>query len=236
VVCNRRGEHTFGPALVSSGDPIGLRARSGLVSDRQYLLVYPKVFALAPTSVVSWVLIGEVRSRFELLEDPSRAAGVREYRAGDPLRYVDWRATARRTALLVRQFEPSVSLRVALFVDFRVPYVNAWSFEAPEPEFTVAVAASIISELTQRKVATGLFSSGEISGKPLAYLPSASPGAFPTMLEALARATSFGKVRFAEVLSAESGRLQRGTSVLVVAADFPGDDARRRPPQREVLR
>jgi uncharacterized protein (DUF58 family) len=221
VVCNRRGEHTFGPALVSSGDPIGLRARSGLVSDRQYLLVYPKVFALAPTSVVSWVLIGEVRSRFELLEDPSRAAGVREYRAGDPLRYVDWRATARRTALLVRQFEPSVSLRVALFVDFRVPYVNAWSFEAPELEFAVAVAASIISELTQRKVATGLFSSGEISGKPLAYLPSASPGALPTMLEALARATPFGKVRFAEVLSAESGRLQRGTSVLVVAADFP---------------
>jgi nucleotide-binding universal stress UspA family protein len=41
------------------------------------------------------------------------------------------------------------------------------------------------------------------------------------MLEALARASAIGKVRFAEVLSAESGRLQRGTSVVAVATDFP---------------
>ncbi len=221
VVCDRRGEYTFGPTVLSSGDPIGLRTRSGLVSDRQYLLVYPKVFALAPAGVVSRVLIGEARSRFELIEDPSRAAGVREYRSGDPLRNVDWRATARRTALLVRQFEPSVTLRVALFVDFRATHLRTWSFETPELEFTVAVAASVISELTQRKAATGLFSSGTISGKPLAYLPSSSPAAMATMLEALARAYDGGKVHFGEVLSAGSGRLQRGTSVVAMATDFP---------------
>ena len=99
VVCSRRGEHTFGPALVSSGDPVGLRIRSGRLLDVRHLLVYPKVFALAPAGIASRVLIGEERSRFELLEDPSRFAGVREYRPGDPLRHVDWRATARSTAL-----------------------------------------------------------------------------------------------------------------------------------------
>ncbi len=218
VVCNRRGEHTFGPALLSSGDPVGLRIRSGRLVDVQHLLVYPKVFALAPAGIASRVLIGEERSRFELLEDPSRFAGVREYRPGDPLRHVDWRATARSTALLVRQFEPSLTLRVALFVDFR----GAWLSDTGELEFTVAVAASIISELAQRKIATGLFSPGTVSGKPIACPPSGSPAALPTMLEALARASSpLRNMRFPEVLSAESGRLQRGTSVVAVATDFP---------------
>lgn len=114
-----------------------------------------------------------------------------------------------------------MTFRVALFVDFRATHLRTWSFETPELEFTVAVAASVISELTQRKAATGLFSSGTISGKPLAYLPSSSPAAMATMLEALARAYDGGKVHFGEVLSAGSGRLQRGTSVVAMATDFP---------------
>lgn len=186
VVCNQRGEHTFGPSLLSSGDPVGLRIRSKRVLDVQHLLVYPKVFAIAPAGIASHVLIGEERSRFELVQDPSRFAGVREYRPGDPLRHVDWRATARSTALLVRQFEPSVTFRVALFVDFQVALFRAWVADTGELEFTIAVAASIISELSQRKIATGLFSSGVVAGNPLAYPPSGSPAALPTMLEALA--------------------------------------------------
>lgn len=220
VVCTRRGEHTFGGVGLSSGDPVGLRSRSRALTERQRLLVYPKVFALAPAGIASRVLVGDDRSRFELIQDPSRVAGVREYRAGDPLKYVDWRATARSTTLLVRQFEPSVSLRVALFIDFRLGQLRGGPAAADALEFTIAVGASLLSDLALRKVAVGLYSSGSTDGSPIAFPPSTAPTALPTMLESLARASAFGLVRFPEVLSAESGKLQRGTSVVTVATDY----------------
>lgn len=221
IVCSRRGEYTFGPAILSSGDPIGLRKRSVGVPGLHRLLVYPKVFTLAPAGIASRVLIGDERARFEFIDDPSRVAGVREYRRGDPLRYVDWRATARSAELLVRQFEPSVALRVAVFVDLRASRLRLYSLDEPELEFAVSVTASIVSDLAQRKIATGLFASGTAAGMPLAYPPSTSPSMLPIMLEALAKVSSTGIVHFSEVLEAASGTLQQGTSIVTVATEFP---------------
>ena len=41
------------------------------------------------------------------------------------------------------------------------------------------------------------------------------------MLEALALLSPLGEVSFADLLVSSSGRLQRGTSVLAVASDYP---------------
>jgi uncharacterized protein (DUF58 family) len=221
VECDRRGEHHFGPAKLSSGDPLGLRRREQDQPAVRQLVVYPKVFALAPAGIVSRALVGPARSRMQFLPDPSRVAGVREYRPGDPLRHVDWRATARSSALLVREFEPTVTLHVAVFLDFHVSgAAGSWS-DPPEREFAIAVAASLISELVTRKITTGLYTSGAIAGQPVGHTPSSSPGALAEMMGSLARATPGGSIGFAPVVIRESGRLAQGASVVVVASDFP---------------
>ena len=220
VLAVHRGEFIFGPVKVSSGDPVGLRTRTFVTADIDHLLVYPKVFALAPASITSRALLGAARARDEVLIDPSRVAGVREYRTGDPLRFVDWRATARSTSILVREFEPSVTPRVAVFLDFKNPTLNLNIVDAPELEFTVAVAASIVTELVGRKVVTGLYSSGAVAGGPFAIPPSSSPAVLPAMLEALARAVPASGARFSELLVSQISSLQRGTSVVLVASEF----------------
>jgi uncharacterized protein (DUF58 family) len=236
VVCAERGLHVFGPATLRSGDPVGLRTRSVRVPDQAQLLVYPKVFGLGPPGVVSRVLVGDIRARQQFLEDPSRISGVREYRAGDPLRSIDWRATARSTALLVREFEPTVSLRVAIFADFQVPHLRRWSADTSQLEFVIAIAASLLSELAQQRVAIGLFASGRVDDAPIAFPSSLSPSQLPLVLEALARCRASSLVPFSSVLTAENGRVRRDTSVVVVASDFPAatlealSDLRRRHP------
>jgi uncharacterized protein (DUF58 family) len=220
VIATHRGEFTFGPASLSSGDPVGLRQRSEVTEDLAHLLVYPKVFALAPAGVISRALLGEQRSRGGLLHDPSRTAGVREYREGDALRLVDWRATARSSSILVREFEPSVTPRVAVFLEFSDPTLALGSVDSPELEFSISVAASVIADLASRKVATGLYSSGTGSLGSVAFPLSTSPAALPAMLEALARARPSTGARFAQVLRSAGGTLQRGTSVVVIALSF----------------
>jgi uncharacterized protein (DUF58 family) len=79
---------------------------------------------------------------------------VREYRSGDPLRHVDWRATARTGAPLVREFEPSASPRVAVFLDTRLPTFASIEASRDVLEFTIALAASIVADLAGRGMAS----------------------------------------------------------------------------------
>ncbi len=222
VVCDCRGEHIFGPAGLASGDPVGYRRHYMRVRDQASLLVYPKVFRLAPPPIPSRVPLGERRSPLSIASDPNRVIGVREYRGGDPLRHVDWRATARSPGLLVRVFEPSTSPRVAVFADLRA-VGRMWQSASSDDvlEFTVSVTASLVSDLVSRGVATGLYASGSVRGNPIARPPSTASSALASMLELLARASPYSAVTIADLLLGEQQRLRSGTSVVAVAADFP---------------
>lgn len=219
VECDQRGEHTFGPAHMRSGNPAGYRAAYARVSDTTSLLVYPKVFRLASASPASRVPLGDDRSRLELLGDPSRPVGVRAYRAGDPIRHIDWRASARSPGLLVQVFEPTTTLRVAVFADTRPPHRIRG--DVGIEEFTVALTASVVTELTGRGIATGLYSSAMVDGRAIASPPSASAAALPAMLELLARCRAWNRNDIGELLINEGSRLGRGASAILIAADFP---------------
>lgn len=220
VLCDHRGEHTFGPARMTSGDPVRLREHQARVDSRVDLLVYPKVFRLAPVPPASRVPLGDVRATLDLPGDPSRMAGVREYRAGDPLRHIDWRATARSSGLLVRVFEPTAAPRVAVFADVRLPRLGRMDLNRDVAEFTIAVTASLVADLVGRGIATGLYPSGGVHGHPVAHEPTGAPTALAEMLETLARISSYGPVSIADVLLGEATRLRRGASVVLVACDL----------------
>lgn len=219
VVCDKRGVHQFGPAYLRSGDPVGYGEKVVRADERHDLLVFPKVFALAPYGVVSRVPLGAAKAARLLMEDPSRPVGVREYVPGDPLRSVDWRATARSRSMMVKVCEPSASLRAAVFLDTNVPQLRYSLVEPSELEFTISVAASVLSDLAGWGVSVGLFSTGTVAGYPIARVPA--PETLPGCLELLARASPFGPVPMGDLLLRESPALPHGTSLVVVAAHFP---------------
>lgn len=221
VRCSQRGLHRFGPCVVRSGDPLGVRVREASFAETHELLVYPKRFALDATAILSRSLVGELRARRAPLEDPSRIAGVRPYRPGDPLRSIDWRASARSPGLQVREFEPSVSRSVAVLVDYRIPLRAGRAESRSELELVIAVAASLVSELAESHSAVGLWASGALDDVPLAFPPRRGPEQLPAVLEALARCPAVDRVAFSSVLAAQVGVLRAGTSVVVVAVDFP---------------
>jgi uncharacterized protein (DUF58 family) len=220
IICNSRGEHSFGPTLLRSGNPVGYREKFARVRDSSHLLVYPKVFRLSYPTIASRMPLGDHRGPPDLLGDPSRPAGVREYRAGDPLRHVDWRATARSTSLLVRVLEPTSALRVAVFADLQFSPSRRDGSNDEVSEFTIALTASVVADLLDRGVATGLYSSGTVRGRPIARNPTSSPTALPAMLELLARCSTWTRTSIAGVLI-DQGRRLRGASAVVIAADFP---------------
>jgi Protein of unknown function DUF58 len=236
ITCERRGEHTFGPVMMRSGNPLGYRQESTRMRDLDRLLIYPKLFRLSVGSPASRVPLGDEQARLHLIEDPSRPVGVREYRPGDPIRNVDWRATARSTGLLVRVFEPTAATRVAVFADFRFERNAAVGDRADIAEFAIAITASTINEFAGRDITTGLYSSATVGGWPIALAPSSAPSALPAMLEQLARCAPTGRRSIADVLLSQVPQLSSGSSVTLVATDFDEStvaaiaEARRRVP------
>ncbi len=196
VDCTQRGTFQFGPTTLESGDLLGYATRTITVPDVQQLLVYPKLFELDVPPRRSVRMIGPQKVDRIILTDPSRTVGVRSYRPGDPLRHVEWRASARSDELLVRIFEPTTDPSAAIFLNSEVP-VDDWDFyDPPELEFSISLAASLSKWMLDRRYPVGLYGNGEPSGESAVRLPvSNQPAQLQRVLETLALATPFGPVR-----------------------------------------
>lgn len=114
-----RGIFPVGPLVVDYEDPFGLVGTTLRVGSHDWLVVAPPLVRLPSTG-------GSLtRAEGESTVIQRRASGsfddliTREYRPGDPLRRVHWKASARRGSLMVRQEEPRSHPEVRLVLDTR---------------------------------------------------------------------------------------------------------------------
>ncbi|MFP3339475.1 DUF58 domain-containing protein, partial [Micrococcus sp. SIMBA_131] len=73
--------------------------------------------------------------------DYSTAVSVRDYVPGDKLSWIDWKATARGSKLLTKQFEQQISQDYMVFLDRETAHYGR--VESPLFEKAVRLAASV---------------------------------------------------------------------------------------------
>ena len=112
--CNRRGYHRIGPVRMRSGDIFGFASSETRHTGVDNILVYPRVVDIEELLTPPQHPFGLVRGRLPLYHDTNRVRGQRDYRASDPLKFIDWKATARAGQLQTRVFEPAVSLNMLI--------------------------------------------------------------------------------------------------------------------------
>ena len=124
----------------------------------EHLLVYPRIVDLEQLDLPAEHPLGGGRGRRPLYQDTARFIGLREYLPTDPLRHIDWKATARASRLQTKIFEPAVSLNV-------IVALNATTSEQPWEtsnrrlfERGVTIAASVANYASQRGYAFGVVS------------------------------------------------------------------------------
>jgi uncharacterized protein (DUF58 family) len=221
VSCARRGLFTFGPGRLESGDLLGFVTRALRFPAVDHLIVYPKLFELDMPAPASKRIVGAQSVNRVILTDPSRTVGVRTYQPGDPLRHVEWRASARSRDLLVRVFEPTTDLALAIFLNFRIPTFSWSSADAPELEFVISLAASLARWGLERKYPVGVFGNGALAeGGGLRVPVSGDPLQLRRVLEALALSEPFAQAGIGEVLLAEASHLPYESSAVVITAAF----------------
>lgn len=100
----RRGVHEVGPLFFDNFDGLGLTRRVLKIDDAVEVEVWPRVVELPAMSVPSGKSGGEVEAGVAQSGDSDDVL-TRDYRRGDPLRRIHWRATAHAGELRVRQEE-----------------------------------------------------------------------------------------------------------------------------------
>ena len=159
IRCNRRGYFQLGPAMLETGDLFGLHRRFKVVTEPEYVLVFPRIQPIERYDIASRRPIGEVRMTYRIFEDPTRNAGVRKYVAGDPLNRVHWAATARTGILHSKLYEPSSVAGGTLLLDFHHDS-NPARHEPVRSDLAVTAAASITHALYEMGQQVGLVSNG----------------------------------------------------------------------------
>jgi uncharacterized protein (DUF58 family) len=103
--------------------------------------------------------MGEMKVEDRVLEDPTLMTGLREYRAGDPMNRVHWKATARTGTLHTRVFQPTCVQGAMLLLDMHES-TNPQNHEPVRTDLAVSAAASIAHWLYQNAEPFGLVSNG----------------------------------------------------------------------------
>ncbi len=227
-----RGHHDVGPLTLHLTDSFGMCSVDRSVSGSDKIVVVPQVHALPalrrwPDSTAP----ADTRSN-ALPQASADDLMVREYHRGDSLRRVNWRVTARRGELMVRQEEHPPQSRAMILLDTRA---GAHGGEGVDNslEWAITAVASIGVHLFDRRFSLRLANElGAGLGGLFPELLAPGPSAEGMFLDGLAKVeTSQGK------RLVEPGRLpgRASDSVLIAvlgdvsAADVEDLATRRRP-------
>jgi uncharacterized protein (DUF58 family) len=100
--------------VLESSDPLGFYRFRRKGSDGEIGLVLPRFTSLTPAPQARELEAGVSAPR---AGSGTELFGVREYRAGDPLRRIHWRSSARLGELVVREYEPPGVQTLGIFCD-----------------------------------------------------------------------------------------------------------------------
>ncbi len=131
-------------------------------------------------------IMGSVLSRKKVYDDPFEFAGLREYSRSDPMKYINWKATARTGEMLTNIHESTLSQRVVFLLDMEGSGLQ-------QADVLNEVAVRVVAALCERLLFSGIevdvLSNGKdvLTGKPLALSGIAGSGSILFLKKALSR-------------------------------------------------
>ncbi|MCZ6614362.1 MAG: DUF58 domain-containing protein [Chloroflexi bacterium] len=218
--CDRRGYFNFGPSTIRSGDLFGLYTQLTEIEPHGDLTIYPRVLPVIYPRALSRELHGSIRAKRHPLVDTTRPMGTREYLAGDDLRHIHWKASARLGRLQTRVYDVSATPSFVIFLDVRTVPRPRYDARIDLLELGVLTATALANDALENRLSTGVYVNGpsRFNSGLIQVPPSQNPDQFSLILEAMADVGPFEATPISRLLRTQGKGLRWGTAVLVVTA------------------
>jgi uncharacterized protein (DUF58 family) len=208
----RRGVYEVGPLVAVAGDPLGLSQQETVVAEPFELLVHPRVELVSDRPLTRQFEDPPIRPPVSK-PWPSGLEfyGMREYVAGDDLRRIVWRASARTGKIMVREAEQGITDKITIVLDSDRTYHSRDGEGISESfETGVRVAAS----LGVRHLREGYEIKCETNGGRLTR-PLRGPTSQLLLLDALAR-VDLDRASLSQVIMRMLGNGQRDAHNILI--------------------
>ncbi|HWG89215.1 MAG TPA: DUF58 domain-containing protein [Candidatus Thermoplasmatota archaeon] len=216
LVAPIRGHYSVPPARYRVTDLFDTYAREGRLATQQYVSVFPKRNLLRDMPVRSRYPMGLIGEHG--VSQPGQGVeffGLREYLPGDPMRAVNWKASARLTdTLVVNQREKETAAEVTLLLDARAITERGTVGDNPLLHCCRA-AATVASLYLGRKDKLRLITYGE-GTREVAY--DTGERQLYKVLEALAAAKAGGNAPVGQVVDGLLASLRPKSPVILVSS------------------
>lgn len=182
--------------------------------NRTWLYVYPAHSGFPGFPQVFNRMYGECLTNRLLQEDPFEFKGIRDYTVTDPMRKVNWKASAKTGSLKVNQFYDTSSQQLTIFLN--VEQTGVLKYEDLIEE-SIRVARNFIEEFIRKGIPVTLISNGvdKMSGQEIYLREGAGLSHIDSCLKQLAKMEIHGNVRSMERLIREQMERKRDSSEAV---------------------
>lgn len=163
IRCTKRGIYHLEKVSLTLGDIIGLLGFHKSFKSEATVVVYPELIPIDQLPLPAHSLLGEIVVRRWIMDDPFIRAGVRDYAQGDPLRTVNWKATARTGRLQVSKHDYTADYHLMIYINFDelddiwMPIQNT-----SLAELKISYAATIATYLISKGISTGFGCNSEL--------------------------------------------------------------------------
>jgi len=219
---SQRGAYVVGPASVRAGDWLGFAQEERGVPLALEIVAHPAPVGVLDRHRASLRPVAEAATRRGLVPDPLRFRGVREYRGGDPVKEIHWKASARLRSLHTKIYEPATSLDSVFLVNV-ASYDQYWIQVDPGgTELIVGAAAELVRFAADAGRQVGLITNGldNITHERPRSSLARGPRAIGRCLDILARLGPYAGAAPETVFLRERGRLPSGATLIALTPNL----------------
>ena len=229
VIPTRRGVHEIGPVRLGVAEHFGTHHPYLDVPAQSATILARPLMAPIVGSTPQAAPLAQLRVRRSLYTDPTLFAGVRPFQAGDAMRSIHWRASARERALQTKRYEPALSRQQILVLDVQTVEGPYWMLGSDEDLFEdLCVAAiSLARVLIGEDAACGFAAAGfSQTTQRFAYLPPrADRSQIERIGDLLARLSAESSAPLSSLLAWLPNRVSTGTPLVILSGRSPSTSA-----------
>lgn len=151
--CTHRGYYRIDKSFLTAFSMLHRRRFSMEFPADTELYVYAARTNVSNILVTCERLMGSVQCAKRLFEDPFAYASIREYTVTDPMKTINWKASARTGELMVNTFESTHMEKVMIFLDVEDSGILKYEYLT---EDSISVAASLAQKMIAKGMEVGL--------------------------------------------------------------------------------
>lgn len=158
VRCTKRGRYTASDADITTHTLLYRKHYSKAIGTEAEIYVYPKMTDVSEIVTVCERMLGTLQCAKRLYEDPFAFRSIRDYTTDDPMKTINWKASARTGSLMVNTFDSAQSQKAMIFLD--VEDTGILKYEELVEE-SIALSATIMRRLLRQNIEVGFVYNGK---------------------------------------------------------------------------